>query len=1384
MLKRTITSALTASLLATSVPLNVVAVTASEIGTPESGTLAEEAVYADSLIFSTYVEGSSNNKAFEIYNGTGNTVDLDGYQVELYPNGNTDPNSTYQLQGVLEHGETLVIVNPRASEALLAYADIQTGGVTAYNGDDALVLRNNGQVVDSFGQVGERIDWGKDVTLIRNQDILSGKTVETEVFDPANEWTEYPQDTFNYLGSHVMTGVPGEANPTLPEETEEELSLISMADARILGTGSDVLVEGVVTAKLNNTVQFEDDTGGFAIYPASAVQAEIGQKITVKGNIGQYNNLLQLQNITVLETEDAEVVQPRLIAGSQVAIENESRLVELENVEVLSVDSESGTSTNYTVRTDDTEFVLRDERNDLNIQVGKTYESVAGIVQVFNSTWQVIPRSANDLLLDSSIVQAPQANINSGTVASGTMIELSSRSENVEIYYTTDGSEPTTASTLYTEPIELAEDLTIKALAFRENAEPSTVSEFNYSVYDAETGIKIHDIQGPGHVSPLDGEMVNGVQGIVTYKYEIRGAFYAHVQTEDALKDGNPNTSEAVVVYLGGRNFAPDVNVGDHVAVTGQVSEYYIDGFAEKAETDLSVTQINARDDRGGSVEIIETGMELPEAIVIDEVPNEVISPLGFEEFDPEKYAIDFWEAMEAMRVEVSDVRAVSPQQHGDVVTVLDSHEAETVNGGILLKEDDLNPERIGFRPQPNNAARDFNVLTGDKFEGTLTGVVMYDYGNYKIYTDLADMEAMHQPANNQPQQTSIEPMEDQLTVASYNLENFAETTSQTSNEKAERLANAIGNDLNSPDIVGLTEVQDNDGPGAGGPEANESYERLIEAINVASGTKYEYVNIDPVMNQDGGQPNANIQVGFIYNSERVSFVDSIEKGDATTAAGYEDGNMTVNPGRIDPENSVFSNSRKPLAAQFDFQGEQVITIINHWNSKRGDDATFGQNQPIEYGSEVKRKGIAEAVTAFVEEVSTDNPEANIVSMGDFNDFQWTDALEIHEGDLLTNMVNSVPLEERYSYVYQGSSQVLDHILVSNHLAESTKIDMLKINADFTDESGRASDHDPVMVQIAFADSDETEVPEVSEEPETPEIEVSRLAGEKRFDTAVEISKAGWEHSDVVVIANGFEFADALAGAPLAAELDAPILLSRNNELDDVVMEEIQRLGATRAVILGGDSAIGSQVNQQLGRNGIYTRRIAGVNRYETARLISREVSNRTSSEAAVVVSGQNFADALSIASYASQEGMPIYLSRTNTLSEELENTLADYEQVVFIGGEAAVSSEVESTIEKSGTATTRIAGDTRYDTNLAVLEMMAINGDNLYVATGTNFADALTGSVLAGIEGTGVALVRDNEETLANFKTFSDESSLERYTIFGGPAAVSSSIEEHLNNF
>ena len=112
---------------------------------------------------------------------------------------------------------------------------------------------------------------------------------------------------------------------------------------------------------------------------------------------------------------------------------------------------------------------------------------------------------------------------------------------------------------------------------------------------------------------------------------------------------------------------------------------------------------------------------------------------------------------------------------------------------------------------------------------------------------------------------------------------------------------------------------------------------------------------------------------------------------------------------------------------------------MNHWNSKTGDTPLFGSTQPPVYGSEVQRHKIANVVNDFIEEIVSENPGANIVSVGDFNDFQFSETLKIHEGEHMTNMINTVDKADRYTYLFQGNSQVLDHILVSNHLADRQK---------------------------------------------------------------------------------------------------------------------------------------------------------------------------------------------------------------------------------------------------------------------------------------------------------------------------------------------------------
>ncbi|MEZ7172901.1 endonuclease [Sporosarcina sp. OR05] len=865
---------------------------------------------------------------------------------------------------------------------------------------------------------------------------------------------------------------PGLKSPTAikfaaddnPNPEPENPAAIPIAEARTKSIDSTVTIKGIVAAKLNNTISVQDATGGIAVRPTS-LNISIGEEVTLTGKIADYRGLLQLDGATIVgEPTVVGEPAPKVITGAEVNEDNESLLVKTENIEILSVQDGNGWA-NYTATDGTSEFIVRDESKSLGLEVGSLYDSVTGIVQQFDNTYQVIPRSVQDIILDSTAVHPVIATPGSGTFVGGTTVTLTTSTLDAEILYTLDTTNPIENGATYAEPIDITESTTLKAVVKTTDGRYSDVVTYDYNITDA---IRIHDIQGESHTSPFDGQNVEGIEGIVTYHFTLSGSHYYHIQTPDAQADDNPNTSEAIILYSG-KNSWP-ITVGDLVSVKGKVSEYAIDGFSDRQQTDMKVTQINVRDDQGGNVTVLQKNVELPAPIIIDEtnLPTEHIDSDNLAIFNPEVDALDFWESIEGMRVEVGNVKAVAPQEHGDIVTVLESAPTNSLHGGVLLEKDNANANRIQFRLEPNGEARNFEVATGDKFEGPLTGVVGYSFQNYKIYTSLTDMQAAHVKGEATPEQTTIVKADDKLTIASYNLENFSNNTKTTSTEKAQKLARAFAVDMQSPDIVGVTEVQDNNGPDAGGPQANESYERLIQAIVDAGGVRYKYVNIDPVNNEDGGQPNANIRVGFLYNPARVSLTEGSPQGDATTAVGYENGKLTHNPGRIDPTNAAFDRSRKPLAAQFDFQGENVIVIANHWNSKSGDTPLFGSKQPPVYGSEVQRKKIAQIVYDFVADVKMKNPEANIVSLGDFNDFQFAEALKIHEGNYMTNMINKVETSDRYTYVYQGNSQVLDHILVSNELAAKTEVDILHINADFTDMAGRASDHDPVLVQVDF----------------------------------------------------------------------------------------------------------------------------------------------------------------------------------------------------------------------------------------------------------------------------------------------------------------------------
>ncbi|MQR96898.1 endonuclease [Fictibacillus phosphorivorans] len=651
-------------------------------------------------------------------------------------------------------------------------------------------------------------------------------------------------------------------------------------------------------------------------------------------------------------------------------------------------------------------------------------------------------------------VEEVKSSVEGQVVSKGTSVVLSTETADATIYYTLDGQDPTTDSTRYTSPIMVNEDVTIKAVAVKEGLKNSNISEFKYQV--ALSGLRIHDVQGAGHQSPVANKAIEGVEGIVT-KVVDNNNFYM----QDIKPDQDYRTSEGILVYQKDHGQAK----GNLVSVDGLVKEWVLEGYSDKLKTDLAVTEINA-----SRITKLQEGQKLPKSTIIGlfglQQPTKVIDNDNFGVFDPKEDGIDFYESLEGMLVEVKNPGVLAPQNYGELVVVPDFWKQKEFNssGGLNITEFDYNPERIFIDINDES----FVAKTGDFFLGSITGVVSYGFGNYKVLADREELPTFVE-GKTKPEVTKIHEKHKELTIASFNVENFSalkEGRDSTSDEKVSRIAKSIVGNLDAPDIVGLVEMQDGNGPvNDGTTDAKASADRLIAEITAQGGPHYVYTDIAPVDGKDGGIPGGNIRVGFIYNPERVSLAEGT-KGTATEAVGYKDGKLTVNPGRIDPTNPAFANSRKPVAAQFKFKGESVIVVANHFNSKGGDQPLFGKNQPPFLGSEAQRLEIAGIVNQFVKDVKNEDKDAKVVLLGDFNDFEFTKTLKKVKGNELTNMIEEVPFKERYTYSYQGNAQVLDHILVTNNMAKKTKVDIVHINSQFMEEHGRASDHDPVLIQV------------------------------------------------------------------------------------------------------------------------------------------------------------------------------------------------------------------------------------------------------------------------------------------------------------------------------
>lgn len=620
----------------------------------------------------------------------------------------------------------------------------------------------------------------------------------------------------------------------------------------------------------------------------------------------------------------------------------------------------------------------------------------------------------------------------------------------------------------------------------------------------------IHDIQGPGHSSPLRAHTVI-TKGIVTavgtdnwYPYDLD--IYIQSQTPD----GDIRTSEGLHITSTFNNVP--IKIGQLIEVEGVVmEEMRTNGMGE---TTLRLTK---------APRILEDSVPLPEPRFLDNIPTERIShfdgPLMLKKsLDIARDGIDYWESVESMRVETRHL-VVSGFRGGgeDLLPISDrfylnlyvyskesySQDLLTYRGGLRpnLIKNDHNPELFvittnhlsrGIEVQKSNGDY-YYYNVGDEIahedlpaeRQSLIGVMTYQKnlfggGEYALVVPEPQESLKYRnikskglvPTEERPT-TKFESLADnEITVATLNVENLPGNRQ----DRIDKLGEIIAENLNCPDLMNLVEVQDDNGFSLRfGVGAELTLKKVKLAVQqVCPKSHYEYINIDPFEQSEGGQPGGNIRVALLYNKKKLNFT---YRGDHDIALGghtgvLKGGNLSLNPGRVFPLDPAFENSRRSPVMQFTLvnqPAESVYLIGAHLNSKLGDIDFWGSQQPAVTLSDDRRSLMTEKLNQFVRWIESENPRAHIFVLGDFNALSEEGSMKIltGQGEQLRNGIFTLPENERYTTNHNGNSQPLDYIFMNRNIYQKgcTDVEILHINSDFM---GRISDHDPVILKTCF----------------------------------------------------------------------------------------------------------------------------------------------------------------------------------------------------------------------------------------------------------------------------------------------------------------------------
>ncbi|KAI0352619.1 DNase I-like protein [Trametes cingulata] len=598
--------------------------------------------------------------------------------------------------------------------------------------------------------------------------------------------------------------------------------------------------------------------------------------------------------------------------------------------------------------------------------------------------------------------------------------------------------------------------------------------------------VSVTDIQGPAYLSPLRGQSVSNLTGIVTAKstsgFWIQG---------DPVKD--VRVSNGLSIFSTSKTVLNSVSVGDLISLSGVVSEFRSSG----SPNNLFVTEI----DSPKNIVVLSSNHTVAPLVLGRDrsPPREKLSALDIgpdgwlsvpnnqslvdtvnATLHPDEFGMDFWSSLEGQLVTVPNPVALDFENdfgefwvHGNwTVTGKNSRGGLTIRTIGTNGVPDANPEVV-IVGSPLDGTKNPSVSLGKTFTD-ITGIIAYQFGFYYILP-LTAPTVVSTPDPNIPA-SKIKPSKDSctLTIGDYNVENMAPTTAHLPT-----VANHIANFLNGPDIMFLQEIQDNSGPTDDGTvSANVTLATLASAVaSAAKSTKtYASLEIAPENDQDGGEPGGNIRTAYLFNSTKLSLVPGSPAGgalDATEPIIGSDGKVTLtfNPGRIDPTNAAWDSSRKPLVAAWETAtGARFFTINLHLIAKLGGSSTQGDARPPVNGGVEQRISQVQIIAAFVKKLLALDPNANIIVGGDCNEYVQTRSVFAPFEGMLTELDEAadLPLIERYTYLFDQNSEQLDHLFVSDAIVQrgGVKVEHVHVNNWAPSLSARASDHDPTVGQV------------------------------------------------------------------------------------------------------------------------------------------------------------------------------------------------------------------------------------------------------------------------------------------------------------------------------